>query len=118
MRYTTSTTSSSADSPTWRTCCPLCTRHHHLVHDLHWTLELDEHHTLTIRTADGHLHATVPLDATKPSVVDHTIHTDPNTTDPASGSPPPPADGTRPPDRQRPPNPPLGRPPDQLSLIA
>lgn len=32
---------------------PLCSRHHHTVHDLAWMLELDADRTLTVRQADG-----------------------------------------------------------------
>lgn len=40
---------------------PLCSRHHHLIHDLGWRLELDEHRTLTIRDRQGAVHAVAPL---------------------------------------------------------
>jgi predicted restriction endonuclease len=40
---------------------PLCSRHHHLVHEGGWRLSLDHERTLTIIRPDGELHATVPL---------------------------------------------------------
>jgi hypothetical protein len=48
---------------------PLCSRHHHVVHDLGWNLELDEHRTLTIRDHHGNIHAVVPLPATRERIV-------------------------------------------------
>jgi hypothetical protein len=88
---------------------PLCSRHHHLVHDLGWTLELDEHRTLTIRDQHGNLHAVVPLPATRPGIVPtgteqaEPLGRPPGTGAPRAGRPPP-----------RPPDPPA----DQLTLIA
>ena len=83
---------------------PLCSRHHHVIHDLNWTLQLDEHRTLTIRDRNGNIHAVMPL-PTAP-----TEQTIPAT---AEARPPDRTDGTRPsPDRL------AGRPPDQLQLIA
>jgi hypothetical protein len=92
---------------------PLCSRHHHLVHDLGWTLELDEHRTLTIRDQHGSIHAVSPLPATRPRIT-------PTGTEQAEplGRPP----GTGAPRAGRPPERPPGRPPDppadQLTLIA
>ena len=84
---------------------PLCSRHHHVVHDLGWTLELDQHRTLTIRDTNGNIHATVPLPSTTRGIT-------PNRADQSKPAPPSPATIT---DRdERPP----GRPPDQLTLIA
>jgi hypothetical protein len=77
---------------------PLCVRHHHLVHDLAWTLRLDEQRTLTIIDHHGQIHAVVPLPARTPPIV-------PNPIDRTDDAGPPP-------------DPPRGRPPDQLSLIA
>jgi hypothetical protein len=39
---------------------PLCNRHHHLVHEGHWRLRLDEHRIITIHRPDGtqHFHGT------------------------------------------------------------
>jgi hypothetical protein len=36
---------------------PLCARHHHLVHELGWRLELAPDRQLTIRQPDGTIHA-------------------------------------------------------------
>lgn len=36
---------------------PLCTRHHHTVHDHHWRLDLGPDRTLTIRRPDGQVYA-------------------------------------------------------------
>ena len=84
---------------------PLCSRHHHTIHDLGWTLELDHHRTLTIRDADGNTHATIPLPSTTRGIT-------PNRADPTRpATPPPTAHATR---DDRPPE----RPPDQLTLIA
>lgn len=46
---------------------PLCSRHHHVVHDLGWRLELDGDRTLTIRQRDGTLHAVIPLESNRPA---------------------------------------------------
>ena len=40
---------------------PLCSRHHHLVHDRHWRLRLDPDRTLHIAQPDGTHHQTVPI---------------------------------------------------------
>ncbi len=40
---------------------PTCKHHHHLIHEGGWTLTLADDRTLTIRTPDGELHATVPI---------------------------------------------------------
>lgn len=40
---------------------PLCSQHHHLVHEGGWRLRLDADRTLVIHRPDGLLHATVPL---------------------------------------------------------
>jgi hypothetical protein len=40
---------------------PLCSRHHHLVHELGWSLELDAQRTLTVRQRDGTVFAVEPL---------------------------------------------------------
>jgi hypothetical protein len=37
---------------------PICTRHHHLIHDGHWQLTLAPHRTLTITRPDGTTHHT------------------------------------------------------------
>jgi hypothetical protein len=89
---------------------PLCPRHHHLIHDLNWTLHLDDQRTLTIRDTEGHVHAVVPLPPASPPITATPPADPPNPRPP--GEPPP----------QRPPGQPPGRPPDQvsdqLSLIA
>ena len=41
---------------------PLCSRHHHVVHDGGWQLHLDTDRTLTIRQPDGDLFATTTPD--------------------------------------------------------
>ena len=40
---------------------PICKHHHHLIHEGGWTLTLAADRTLTIRTPDGQLHASVPI---------------------------------------------------------
>jgi hypothetical protein len=40
---------------------PFCSRHHHLVHELGWTLDLAPDRQLTIRTPDGSVYATAPV---------------------------------------------------------
>lgn len=40
---------------------PLCSRHHHLVHDRRWRLRLDPQRTLHIEQPDGAHHQTVPM---------------------------------------------------------
>ena len=40
---------------------PLCSRHHHLVHELGWRLELAPDRLLTIRQPDGTIFATEPI---------------------------------------------------------
>ncbi len=65
---------------------PACSRHHHLIHELGWSLHLAPDRTLTIRQPDGTVHAT-----TRPSMQRH--QTAPNT--PATDRPP-----DRPPDRR------------------
>ena len=39
---------------------PLCSRHHHLVHEGHWRITLDTHRVLTVHRPDGtqHFHGT------------------------------------------------------------
>ena len=39
---------------------PLCSKHHHLVHEGGWHLTLDSRRTLTLRRPDGTLHQRVP----------------------------------------------------------
>ena len=41
---------------------PLCSRHHHLVHEGGWTIHLAPDRTLTITRPDGHHHATTRPD--------------------------------------------------------
>ena len=43
---------------------PLCSRHHHLIHEGGWTIHLAPDRTLTITRPDGHTHATVRPDIT------------------------------------------------------
>jgi hypothetical protein len=45
---------------------PLCSRHHHLVHEGQWTLKLAADRTLTITEPDGQIYATTPIQI-KPS---------------------------------------------------
>ncbi len=40
---------------------PTCKHHHHLIHEGGWTLTLAADRTLTIRTPDGEVHATCPI---------------------------------------------------------
>lgn len=40
---------------------PLCSRHHHVVHDGGWQLHLGPDRELTIRQPDGSIHAVIPL---------------------------------------------------------
>jgi len=40
---------------------PLCSYHHHMVHDGGWRLSMDVDRTLTIRRPDGSLHAVEPI---------------------------------------------------------
>jgi len=40
---------------------PLCSRHHHLVHEIGWRLELAPDRELTIRQPDGSVYATEPV---------------------------------------------------------
>lgn len=81
---------------------PLCCRHHHVVHDLGWRLELDDRRTLTIREADGTIYAVAPLPSAR-----HVAPLGGPVDD--DEAPDPPGDSSR----RRP-----GRPPDQLHLIA
>ncbi len=81
---------------------PLCSRHHHVIHEPGWTLDLAPDRTLTIRRLDE-VFAVVPLDRCQPSKPD---------------APP----GRRPPDDADPPH---DHPPDatpdhehQLTLVA
>jgi hypothetical protein len=39
---------------------PLCSKHHHLVHEGRWRLQLDKHRVITIHRPDGtqHFHGT------------------------------------------------------------
>ena len=41
---------------------PLCSRHHHRVHEGGWTIRFDTERTLHITRPDGTLHASVPLE--------------------------------------------------------
>ncbi len=43
---------------------PLCSRHHHLVHEGGWTIHLAPDRTLTITRPDGHIHASTRPDIT------------------------------------------------------
>lgn len=45
---------------------PLCARHHHMVHEGGWRLELDPHRTLRIWRPDGQLYATTGTQITSP----------------------------------------------------
>ncbi len=40
---------------------PLCAFHHHLVHELCWKLELDQHRALTVHQPDGTVYAIEPV---------------------------------------------------------
>ncbi|MCB1134438.1 MAG: hypothetical protein KDN05_25205, partial [Verrucomicrobiae bacterium] len=56
---------------------PLCSRHHHVVHEGGWTLELASDRTLTIRQRDGRTFRVVEPDVPprrrrrRPSAGDH-----------------------------------------------
>ena len=96
---------------------PLCPRHHHTIHDLGWTLELDQHRTLTIRDTNGNIHATIPLPASvRHNTPNRTNHTDSASDPPGKHA----ARDDRPPEHPpgRPPDRPPQRPPDRLTLIA
>ncbi|HSJ91386.1 MAG TPA: HNH endonuclease signature motif containing protein [Ilumatobacter sp.] len=88
---------------------PVCSRHHHVVHDLGWALEPDQHRSLTIRDADGNVYAVVPLPSTRERIVPTRAG------DAARPARPP---GTAAPPEERTPERPPERPPDQLTLIA
>ncbi len=45
---------------------PLCSRHHHVVHDGGWSLHLEPDRTLTITDPGGRRYATVPLELPMP----------------------------------------------------
>ncbi len=85
---------------------PLCSRHHHVVHDLGLYLDLDDDRTLTITQADGEVFAVIPLRKTRSaSWVERS----------ADGG----GDGTKPPSVRHdngPPDP--SRTPGQLEFIA
>jgi hypothetical protein len=57
---TTSSPGSATDRPIWTICSPLCSRHHHLVHEGRWRLTLGKHRVITIHRPDGiqHFHGT------------------------------------------------------------
>ena len=46
---------------------PVCARHHHVVHEVGWSLSLEPDRTLTIRTPDGSIFA-----HTRPDIAEHT----------------------------------------------
>ncbi len=80
---------------------PLCSRHHHVVHELGWRLELRPDRTLTITDAHGVVFATCPLERPKavapvPEPARPARHeSPPTTTPPPIGSPPSPIDRHR-----------------------
>jgi len=39
---------------------PVCSRHHHLIHDRHWTLTLHQDRTVEVRRPDGTVHEAAP----------------------------------------------------------
>ena len=39
---------------------PVCSRHHHLIHDRHWTLTLHQDRTVEVRRPDGTIHDAKP----------------------------------------------------------
>jgi hypothetical protein len=39
---------------------PLCKRHHHLIHEGGWRIDMDENRLLTVYRPDGTLYATAP----------------------------------------------------------
>ena len=57
---TTSSNGSATEPPIWTICLPLCSEHHHLVHEGRWRLTLDKHRVVTIHRPDGtqHFHGT------------------------------------------------------------
>jgi hypothetical protein len=63
-----------------RNLVPLCSRHHHVVHEGGWGLHLEPDRTLAIRKPDGSLHAIVPLES-------HDRRIDPVHTFPHGGPP-------------------------------
>lgn len=71
---------------------PLCSRHHHVVHEGGWSLHLEPDRTLTIRQPDGELFATVPLE--RPRGTGATARTEPpgDTGPPDAPDPAPPDD--------------------------
>ncbi|MEI6497936.1 MAG: HNH endonuclease signature motif containing protein, partial [Actinomycetota bacterium] len=83
---------------------PLCSRHHHLVHDLAWKLRLEPDRTLVITQPDGTEYA-----RTRPHLAQHQGPgaDPPPAGPPGTGAPP---DTGEPPDSGDPPD--TGEPPD------
>ena len=76
---------------------PLCSRHHHVVHELGWKLRLEADRTLVIVQPDGTEYA-----RTRPHLTQH--HTQPGT-DPPGADPRPAPPGADPPDPAKLPRP-------------
>ena len=51
---------------------PTCSRHHHVVHEGGWKLELDDDRTLTVTQPDGELFAVVGFDTRRRRTDDQT----------------------------------------------
>jgi Domain of unknown function (DUF222) len=109
---------------------PLCSRHHHVIHEPGWQLALDDERTLTVHQPDGAIYGTRPLRTDARSKhrqsTTNTSATGRTGTGEAPpdcpGTSPPRTSGTGPPNRTSPPGTrdtdPPGRPADQLTLIA
>jgi hypothetical protein len=76
---------------------PLCSRHHHVVHELGWRLHLEPDRTLVIVQPDGTEYA-----RTRPHLAHH--HTQPGTDPPGADPPPAAPPGADPPDPGKPPS--------------
>ncbi len=77
---------------------PVCHRHHHLIHDEHWTLTIDQHRTLRWYRPDGTLHHETPFQpltrcthTTNPDTTDHAPPSDRHEAPPHGPAPPGPA---------------------------
>ena len=53
---------------------PLCSRHHHVVHELGWSLHLAPDRQLTIRQPDGTVHSVEPIQLRPTGRTDRDVH--------------------------------------------
>lgn len=88
-----------------RNLLPLCSYHHHRVHEDGWQLSLDADRTLIVRRPDGTIHGVVPV----PSRERHAPPRSGGAADPSAANTDPPPGRPAPTECERPPSPATGR---------